>query len=124
MRSEIGYAYVVFAIWQIMSGLALVFGKAKVYAKCDNPQAQRVAELAGIGWLVLGYLTYEAGKIVKKDLLARKIVWGAVVFNAAFSLLAGPLRLTKANKREQWLVPINTGIVIWTIAALLSTRSA
>jgi len=42
--------------WQISCGLALIFEQSQIYRACNNPQAGRVAELAGLAWLCFGVL--------------------------------------------------------------------
>merc|ERR1712039_831469 len=93
------------------------------YGKSSNPQAMRVAQLAGAAWLGYGYLGLLASMHIEHT-LARNVVWIEVIFNALFSVAAGPARLTAANSREPILVAVNTGIVALVAVSLLSSASA
>mmetsp|Transcript_15810 Transcript_15810/g.42373 ORF Transcript_15810/g.42373 Transcript_15810/m.42373 type:complete len:118 (-) Transcript_15810:349-702(-) len=110
--------YVAFAIWQLLLGLGLIFEQAKVYGKSSNPQAKRVAQLAGAAWLGYAYLGLLAGMHIEQT-FARHVMWVEVIFNALFSVAVGPARLTAANSREPVLAVVNTGIVALVAVVLL-----
>lgn len=110
------------AAWQVTCGFALIFEQSKVYGASSIKQAARVAELAGVAWLLFGFLAVVAsreGGGSPSSMTASCVLWSCVAFNVAFSVVAGPLRLTPANPNEKWLVPVNTALVAWTAAALL-----
>jgi hypothetical protein len=113
-------AGIVLGLWQLMCGAALIFEQSKVYARCNNPQARRVAELCGVAWSLFGLLTILAVvNLEVVNLLVKAVLWSSVAFNACFSLAAGPLRLTPANPREKILVPLNTAIIAFAAVAMV-----
>lgn len=98
--------------WQIACGFALIFEQSKIYPG----QASRVAELCGVAWLGFAYL----GWVIKPDDPASVHVQAVtLVFNLAFTLVAGPLRRTRANTREKYvLIPISTALCVWQAVEL------
>jgi len=114
----------VLSVWQISCGLALIFEQSQIYRACNNPQAGRVAELAGLAWLCFGVLAFVMAWHPEEDsLIANCVLWSCVLFNAAFSMVAGPYRLTAPNPREKILVPFNTVIVAWVTSTILRDGS-
>lgn len=108
--------------WQVSCGLALIFEQAAKYRSSSVAQAGRVAELAGLAWLLFGFLTavatHERSDAAPSSLAGACVLWCSVAFNAAFSVAAGPCRLDEANSREPTLVALNTALVTWTAAAI------
>mmetsp|Transcript_23903 Transcript_23903/g.36151 ORF Transcript_23903/g.36151 Transcript_23903/m.36151 type:complete len:156 (+) Transcript_23903:134-601(+) len=110
-------AIYIFASWQITFGLALIFQQAKVYGASSIKQAQRVAEMAGLSWVLFGILSVVAAW--EDTLLATSLILAGVTLNGTFSVLAGPYRLTPASEKETFIVPCNTVIVSWVASTML-----
>jgi len=101
-------ALYVFAVWQIAFGCALVLEQTKVYGTSSIKQARRVAELAGLSWMLFGILSVVA--TWDDTVLAPFVIGAGAIMNGGFSVFAGPYRLTPASNKETWLVPFNTAI--------------
>lgn len=91
----------VFTGWQAFCGLGLLMEKSKVY----GGQALRVAQLAGLNWLLMAYMTYSIPADSEAGFHLGLVVG---IYNMAFALAAGPMRLTPINKVEKFLlVPVS-----------------
>ena len=109
---------VVFAAWQLILGWRIL-SFSSWYGKSNLPQAQRVAELLGVSWVLFGLLTGTAAWSSDETLLTKAVLWAAILSSSCFSLAAGPFRLTPANPREKIIVPVNTLIAAWAAVSMM-----
>jgi len=101
-----------FSVWQFVCGLGLLFEKKNHYAG----QAQRVAELTGLAWLLFAYLCYS---IPAESKAGKDVALCTSIFNFFFALAAGPFRKTPINNIEKYLlVPVSFVLSSLTLIAL------
>ena len=112
-----------FGGWQALCGVAVAAKHAPRYRATSAPQGQRLAQLLGATWVGTGLITVLAGKEVKgsnnnNNPTMGGILAAIVASMAAFSICAGPTRLTDANDEEMRIIPINSFLVSWAATSL------
>jgi hypothetical protein len=108
-------SYYVLAGWQGMMGTAMM-----LHMSPNHPR--RLAELQGVSWLGLAYLTYAAAGDTDNP-LSFSIVLASLVVNDFYAIAAGPLRLGDASDAEKTLVPATSLIVALAGSMLFSAKS-
>eukprot|EP00455_Lapot_gusevi_P029953 TRINITY_DN3211_c0_g1_i5.p1 TRINITY_DN3211_c0_g1~~TRINITY_DN3211_c0_g1_i5.p1 ORF type:complete len:129 (+),score=8.92 TRINITY_DN3211_c0_g1_i5:113-499(+) len=81
-------------IYLVLLGLGLVFENKKYETL---PQAHRLTQLCGIGFIGFGILSWKANPLDATGDLVAPVV---MLFILAFALLVGPLRKDPPNKHE------------------------